>query len=305
MPNTNRALKQYLLLCCIIFIWGISWPITKIALHTIPPIGFTAFRLLIGTVCMFVVVTALGKLVLPKKRDIPIILFIGLIQMALFMTLINLGLQYVNAGRSAILVYTTPIWVMPLAILFFHEKITPLKWTGFILGLLGILTLFSPFGIDWTDHSVLLGNGILLLAAFSWAISILAARNMKWHRSPLELVAWQLLIGTIPVLWIALQHHSLTHIQWNPIAISALIFVGVLGTSFAYWGTLVLSKEIPSTTLSLSYLAVPVTGLIFSAWLLKEPITGTIILAMIFILSGIACVALSGKFKKKMEIRVD
>lgn len=304
MASSRSDFKIYLLLVFLILIWGISWPITKIGLQYMPPIWFAAFRMIIGMLCMFVLVISIGKWMIPSRKDMPIILVMGLLQMALFMTLINLGLHYVNAGRSAILVYTTPIWVMPLAILFFKEKATWLKWTGFFLGILGVVTLFSPWGINWSDPQVIFGNGILLLAALCWAIAILCARNMKWHHTPLQLLPWQLLLGTIPVVLIAAFTTPFTVIQWNYTLISILLFIGGLGTAFAYWATLMISKELPSITVSLSFLAVPIAGLIFSAWLLNEPITGAIVVAMILILNGIACVALSGRWKKK-EIRLD
>ncbi len=193
----NINLRIYLLIFLLIIIWGLCWPINKIGLAFIPPIWYAAFRLLIGAISLFIVVFLQKKFVIPQRRDLPIVVTFGVLQMALFLSLITIGVHYVNAGRSAMLVYTTPIWVTPLAILFFHEKLTVYKAAGFILGMLGILLLFSPQGIDWSNKTILLGNGILLLAALCWAVSILCARNMTWYRTPLELVPWQLLIGTV------------------------------------------------------------------------------------------------------------
>lgn len=295
---SKSAFRIYTLVLLLILIWGLSWPINKIGLAFIPPIWYAAYRLLIGMVSLFIIAIFGGKFIFPNGRDLPIIVVLGLLQMALFITLITIGLHYVSAGRSAMLVYTTPIWVMPLAILFFNEQLTKYKTAGFLLGMLGIVMLFSPWGTDWSNKAEILGNGLLLLAALCWAISILCARNMKWYRTPLELVPWQLLLGTFLVFMAAHFTYPTPSIDWNPTLIFSLLFTGMLGAAFGYWGSIVVSKELPSITVSLCYLAIPVASLLFSALILHEPITPIISLAMLFILLGIACVAIGNRRKK-------
>lgn len=288
----NSHSKIYSLLVVLVLVWGLNWPINKIGLYYMPPLWFAACRLLIATISMFIVVAAIGKLVLPRKEDLRIIFTIGLLQMGLFMVLINVGLQYVDAGRSAILVYTTPFWVLPIAIIFFHEVGGFLKWLGFAFGMTGVLVLFSPWGINWEEHGALVGNGILMLASLCWAGSMLCARYMRWSRSPLEIVPWQLLVGTIPVVCLAFWQQPDPIIQWNHKLILALLYNGVVVTAFGYWVAVTVNKELPSTTVSLSMLAIPVTGLISSILLLGESLTLSIVLALLLIIGGLACVIL-------------
>lgn len=296
--NTN--LRAYTLIILLIIIWGISWPICKEGLAFMPPIWFAVGRIIIGMICMFGVVAFTGKLIIPNRRDLPITFVMGFLQMAMFMGLITLGLDHVTAGRSAMLVYTTPMWVMPLAIIFFNEKLTLYKAIGFMLGMCGIFLLFSPWGVDWSDKNALIGNALLLSAAFCWSIAILCARNMKWYRSPLELLPWQLLVGLMPMLLMAYILQPSPIIQWNSTLIFSLLVTGVFATAFGYWGTLVVSKELPSITVSLCFLAVPVTTLIASALILHERITVLVAVAMLFIISGIACVALGSRQRREI-----
>ena len=51
------------------------------------------------------------------------ILSVGLLHMGAFAALVSLGLQHVPAGRSVVLAYTTPLWVIPAARLFLGEPI--------------------------------------------------------------------------------------------------------------------------------------------------------------------------------------
>lgn len=293
--HQNTSSKIYFVFLAIILIWGFSWPMNKIGIQYMHPIWFAALRLIIGTLSMFILVGMLGKLFLPTRKDMSIILTIGLLQMGLFTTLINLGLNYVDAGRSAILTYTTPLWVMPLAILFFNEKASYLKWLGFILGMAGVIVLFNPWSIDWSRHDVLMGNGMLLLAALSLAISMICARNIRWTRSPLELLPWQLLVGTIPVSLLAAYSQPHPIIEWNDMSIVTLAYTGFLGTAMGNWAATVVSKGLPSITVSLGFLGVPISGLLFSTLILDEAITSSIQIALIFIPTGIICVALGNR----------
>ncbi len=300
MPKKNYPdLKLYLSFLLLILAWGFNWPVSKIALQYMPPLWFSAGRLGIGTVAMLSIVILLRKFIWPTKQDIKIILVIGLLQIGLFMSLVNIGLYHVAAGRSSILVYTTPLWVVPISVFFFHETASWIKWLGFIFGMTGIAVLFNPFAINWSNHEILLGNGALLLAALSWAISMLCARYMRWSHPPLQLIFWQLLIGALPVIFLAILKQPHPHIIWNHSLIWALLYGGIIATAFGYWGGVVISKELPPITSSLSLLGVPVCGVISSALFLKEPITFSLMLAILFILLGILCVIFGKKKRLK------
>ncbi len=298
----NYKQHAYVLLGLLIPILGLSWPINKIGLNYITPFAFSAWRLLIGTLCMFLVVVTLKKFIWPRRQDLPMILAIGLLQMGLFMVLINIGLHYVGAGRTAVLVYTTSIWVTPIAIIFFHEQAGLFKYFGLILSIIGVLILFNPQQFDWHNRNVLIGNSALVLAAICWAIAILCARYMKWTRSPIELVPWQLLIGTIPVVILALTEKSGNIMSTNPVFLGTLAYTGILGTAFTYFSMLVISKELPSITTSLSLLGVPVCGILFSAILLHESVTLDMSIAIILILIGLVCIFLDAFFPKNVSL---
>lgn len=294
LQKTNVR-KVYMLFALVIVIWGFSWPMNKIGMNYIPPIWFAAIRLTLATLTMFIIVGVLKKLVLPSKQDLPILLTVGIFQMGFFTMLINLGLFYVDAGRSAILTYTTSFWILPIAVCFFKETLNWLKGLGLLFGMLGVLTLFSPWSIDWSDSDQLLGNGLLLLAAISFGISLLCARNMTWHRPALSLLPWQLLVGTIPVFLLAVTQVPHPEMALTQTAILTLLYTALLGTAFAYWCTTIISKELPSVTVSVGFLGVPISGLLFSSLILHEPITLPIKIAMILIPSGLLCMALGSK----------
>ncbi len=139
----------------------------KIGLESSPPLTFAAARLGTGAVCLFAVLAVLGRLRRPARRDFPIIFSVGIIQLAVFLVLVNLGLSRVDAGRSAILAYTTVLWVTPAAVLFLGERLTRRKTVGVLAGLAGVGVMFNPLSFDWRDGELLIGNAILMAAALS------------------------------------------------------------------------------------------------------------------------------------------
>ena len=265
----------------IILCWGTAWPINKIGLAYMSPAWFTAIRLIVGTSTMMIIVIAIGKFSLPKPRDFPLIISIGLLQISIYLLLANLGLAYLPAGRSTLLAYTTPLWIMPAATFFFNEKAGRFRWIGFVLGISGLFILMSPWEINWSDNNVLFGAGMLLLASFCWAISMLCARHMHWSKSPLELIPWQLLIGTIPIVCYAwVNEPFIAPLDWNIPLVFSLAYTGILVTGISYWSGLVINRELPTIVVSLGLLMVPVVSLIISSIYMNEVITLPVILAM-------------------------
>jgi drug/metabolite transporter (DMT)-like permease len=292
----SKSIQLFILLGILILIWGFSWPIMSIGLKYCPPIWYSAIRLSMATVFVFIVMGFSRKLILPAKKDFPLIFSIGLFQVGLFVLLITTGLQYVAPGRSAIIAYTSPLFVTPIAVLFFHEKLTKIKLAGLILGVIGVATLFSPWELNWHDKNIIFGNTLLLGAALIWSFVMIHTRYAKWHRPSHLLLPWQMLIGTLPNILMAFylephpQINMTLSLEWS------LFYAGILSSVIAYWILIVITRSLPVITTSLLLLGVPMLGLLSSALIIGEKLTFNIIISFIFILSGLVFVSISPFF---------
>jgi drug/metabolite transporter (DMT)-like permease len=285
MKNFNY--RMFALFLFIVFSWGLAWSVNKIGLDYMSPLWYTSARLVVGTIAMFLVVIAAKKFSMPRMSEVPLILTIGLFQIGVYILLTNIGLEYLPAGRSSLLAYTTPLWVMPIATLFFKEKSGLLRWTGFLLAIIGLVILVSPWELNWKDSNIVLGTGALLLASLCWAISMLCARYMHWTKSPLELIPWQLLTGAIPVLIFAWIKEPAISVQWNTALTLSLVYTGIIVTGVSYWCGVIINKELPTIVVSLGFLIVPLFSFAISAVFLHETINLPTAVAMSLILIGL------------------
>lgn len=148
----------------------------------------------------------------------------------------------------------------------------PLSRTAaYAMGLAGIIVLLNPASIDWSDRDVLLGNFLLLLGAGMWAIAILHTRRHRWHLSPLQLAPFQMALLIVPACFVAWAMEGSFRGEWSWRLILMLLYNGPLATAFAFWAAVSIQRALPSTTVSLSYLAVPAWGLAASTlWLAKR-----------------------------------
>lgn len=281
-------MKNFFLLA-IVIVWGVNWPLMKIVMLEIPPLWFGTFRMAIATIVLSIFLILKGQFIFPSSKDKYHILVIGCLQIGIYTMLVNLGLYYNSVGHSVILVYSTPIWITPIAVKFFNEEFSVLKRIGFFLSVLGIAVLFQPLSFDWTNQSRLLGSGFLLLAAISWTIATLFTRYCQWQVTVIQLLPWQFLVATFVLLISALAIENQPCVTWTPSLITLIFYVGCIATAFAFWGMIEINRQLFVTTSSLAMLAVPLIGMLTSSFFLREPLTISLISVYILITFGIAC----------------
>ena len=268
--------------------WGIGWPVNRAILYHLPPLTTVAVRSAIAVAALFAIAGWRKRIALPDRQDLPVLLSISLLHMTGYAVLVSVGLLFVPVGRSIVLAYTMPLWITPGAALFLGERLTARRAVGVVLGLGGLAVMFNPLGFDWHNRQSLVGNGVLLLAAFLWAGSILHIRAHRWKAAPFDLIPWEMALATLILGIMALAVDGWPQARWTPSLVWLLLYSALPGTALAFWAAAVASQNLPAVTTSLGLLAAPVIGIVASAVTLGETPTLTLVIAVAMIIGGIA-----------------
>ena len=123
--QTHLSRRGALLLFAVIVIaWGLNWTITKTLVQSVTPLWVTAIRSAVATAALAALLFARGEMIVPRRGDLPVVFVTSIFHMVAFSALVAYGLQFAAVGRSIVLGYTTPLWVMPAAWLFLGERMT-------------------------------------------------------------------------------------------------------------------------------------------------------------------------------------
>jgi drug/metabolite transporter (DMT)-like permease len=277
-----------LFLLMVVLAWGLVWPVNKVLLESFSPLWLMAVRSGLATLALFAIAAARGRLAPPPRADLPVLLSIALLHMVGFGVLASWGLQLVPTGRSVVLAYTTPLWVMPGASLLLREPLTPRRLAGVVVGLLGLLVLFNPLAFDWSSRTAVLGNAAILVAALLWAASILHIRGHAWRSTPFDLVPWEMLLATVLLVPLAWAMDGALAVTWDGRVAALMLYAAIPGTALAYWATAMASLTLPAVTTSLGLLATPLVSVTVATLWLREPLTLSLVAALVLILGGIA-----------------
>ena len=243
-------------------IWGYSWVVMKIGLRYARPLDFAALRVGIGCAVLFAIVAARrGRLALPRYRMAAVL---GLLQVALFVTLTQLALWFAGPGRTSVLVFTMPFWMIVLAHFILRERMRGPQWLAVALGFAGLVLIVEPWRL-----TNLIGSLLAVAGGAVWAIAAVLSKRSPTAADPLVFTAWQLLFGFLALF--ALASLNPPHpMEWNVAFVASLLFSAVLATAIGWWLWTYVLAHMPAGIAGLNSLGIPVIAVLASAIQLGE-----------------------------------
>ena len=116
----NITIKAFVALFILTLIWGYNWVVMKLAVQYASPFQFAAMRTFSGAIILFIVMLFTKRSLAVK--EFPTMLVLGLLQTIGFTGLIIWAVASGSAGKTAVLSYTMPFWVMLFAWPLLGEK---------------------------------------------------------------------------------------------------------------------------------------------------------------------------------------
>ncbi len=283
-------------------IWGASFMFIDVAVDEMKPTVVIALRLVLAALVLvpFLLAQEGVRAGLSELREAGWgLALLGLINMALPFTMIAWGQTHVNSSIAAIANAPVPIFVALLAIRFRpEERVRGLRLAGILLGFVGVAVLagLNPEGGWWA----VAGTLIVTAAAVFYAVSNLFAQSRFSETQPLVIVTGSSLAAALMLLPPALI--QLPAEVPSAKALGSVAALGIGGTAFAlilYFRMLAVHGASRSSLVT--YL-VPMTALLYGAFLLDEPIHLNAIAGLLLILSGIAIGSGVVRFTRRREV---
>lgn len=280
-----------LMLVILCLIWGVTWPVIKLALDGIPPLSMRTLSLGLGAATLFVVcLVTRRRFRIPNAKAWTHIAIASTLNIAAFTVLTSFAQLATTTSRVSILAYTMPIWSVPLAWLFLDESPTRTQTIALGLCAAGLGILIYPL----TVAGVPLGIVLTLLAAVAWAAGTVYLKWAHIDADPMAVACWQIAIAFLLVAICTLAYQG--HLELSGVTLESLLatlFSGVVGSGVAYGLWFAIVRRLPAGTASLGLLSVPVVGVLASMAILGEVPTVTDVVGFALIFAASACVLLT------------
>lgn len=281
----------YLLLAALTLFWGGNWPVMKLALTEIPVWWFRAICLLCGGIGLLSLARVGGQRLAVPRRELRPLMICTLFNVVGWHICSAYGVSLMAAGRASIIAFTMPLWATLLGSLVLGDRLTARRATGLGLGLASLLVLIGPdLG---AARAAPLGAVFMLGAAMSWAAGTISVKHFALSLPTAVLAGWQLVLGCIVVVPIALIFEDPpAPADLSGAALLSLAYIIALPMVFCQWAYLKVVRLFPAVLAAIGTLAIPVVGVLFSALILGEAVGLREFAALALVCGGLATVLL-------------
>ncbi len=284
-------ISHALLLFAIIAVTAVCYPALKTGLESAPPWRFAGLRTLIGGLFLLALLPVLKRSLWPRRE-----LAKWIVPLALLATTLTFGSMFLSpafaaAGIGSILGNIQPLCIIILAALFLGERMSTAKTVALSLGLAGIALIAGPLVVKG-DLRELAGAAFAVVSSVSAASASVLVKRLQPGSDVLALTAWQLILGSLPLLALSALVERDARITWSLPFSALLLFLAATALTTVGWFWLLQHYE--AGTLSLYLFLVPIAGLLLAYLIRGETLGPTRIAGVLLVLAGLGA-AVSGR----------
>jgi drug/metabolite transporter (DMT)-like permease len=268
-----------------VFFWASAYAGIRDALQAFGPGEVALARLIVAAVVLALYAVA-TRMRMPEARDLPVILFAGLLAFAVYHVALNYGEITVSAGAAGVLIATAPVYTALLAAAFLGERLRPLGWAGMAVSFTGAALISVDEGGGFTLDP---GAFLILLSAVCVSVYFVFQKPYLAKYGALAFTTYAIWAGTVFVL------AYLAGLFSQSLAASAgttlvLVYLGLFPTALGYVTyAYAMSRMDASVAVSFLYLIPVLAYLIGWAWLGETP-TPLSVIGGLLALAGVVLV---------------
>jgi len=287
--------RQLILLVLLTLAWGFNWPIMKLGVTDFPPLTFRAMSMWLGLPVLALAMFCLKvPFHIPRERYREL-LWLTVVNMLVWHTLMMLAIQRLSSGRAAILGYTMPIFSALIGAWFFGNRLRARNWVGVAAAGLGVSLLL------WHEVTQLSGRpvGVLLAlaAAATWALGTQQLRKTTLPVAALTISFWMTALTTLVVTGLSVTFEMP---QWKVPSTAvwlSILYNAVLVFGFAHAAWTFLARSLPPVASTLSVMMIPILGVFAGAIGLGEVLNWQDWAAVVLMVVAIGSMLMPGRPK--------
>lgn len=273
------------------FTWGGTFLVTEIALLGLTPFWVAAARITFAAALMSVIWSLRGFALFearPDKATLSAVVAVSALSSAVPFGLLAWGQQYVTSSFAGVSMASVALIMLPLAHFFVPgEGLTLRRGIGFSIGFAGVFILIGGQAFETTGAALeTYGQIACIGAACCYACSSIVMRRLP-NVDTIGLATVLLLIASVMVLPVALIVEGIPPLP-DQRTLIVVALLGLIPTAAANLLRVRVVRTAGPVFMSLTNYQVPVWSVVLGWFFLNEPLPASLLLAMVFILAGVA-----------------
>lgn len=267
-------------------LWGLSIPITKLGLDSMPPIAFTALRFAFAVPFLFLF--AIGRHRIPLAA-LPQVALLGVIGIGIGNLSQSFGVAGASASVGTIVSATIPVFIVVLAALRLGQSVSRLQQFGLAAAFAGVALVALGRGDETGDlaQTTLTGVGLVLLSALTIAFYYVWSVELAARHGTVTVVIWSTLAGFLALLPFTAWEVADTFFRIAPTAVAAAAYLGLLVSAVGLFLWLWLLRTVPARVAASVQFLQPVFGIAASAALFGDRMGPLFASGVVLVLVGV------------------
>ncbi len=283
-------MKIYVKLLFTMLFWGGTFVAGRVVSQNVGPFSIAFQRFAIASILLILLTLKVeDKLPALKKFQILPIIMLGMTGIFTYNVMFFKGLKIIEASRASLIIATCPVFITIFSAIFLKEKINLIKGLGIVVSVCGAIVVISKGNIEQIFRTGLgLGELYIFCCVLSWVAYSLIGKGVMRNLSPLVSVSYSAIVGAVALFIPAcfegllqnLSHQSV--LDWSCISYLG-IFGTVIGFVWYYQGV----QQLGPTKAGLFINFVPVFAILCAFLILREPITFSLVVGTVLVISGV------------------
>ncbi|ALN61158.1 triose-phosphate Transporter family protein [Lysobacter antibioticus] len=231
---------------------------------------------------------------LPSRRDLGLILVLGVLGYYLSSLLDFWGLEYVPVSLERLILFLNPTIVLLIGLFAYRRKVAAKEWIALAVSYAGVVLVMVE-NLRVQGEHVLFGSALVLGAAVSYALYLAMSGELVKRMGSLQLVAYAMVVSTAATLihyLIARDPGGLLGLPWQVygLATANAVFCTFLPVTF----TMAAVARLGAGTAAQFSVIGPVSLVFLGAWVLGETITAIQLVGTAVVLGGVVLLSRPG-----------